>query len=111
MKDSPGMGEAYEKTKPFHPLYNLIVFPLFFWFYTMSLHDVAISELILPVGLLWGTFTIVIDLFGWVIIKHPWSLSFKEFYCDYQPWITLTYIIIYLSPALAFVIMRLIYDY
>lgn len=111
MKDSPGMGEAYEKTKPFHPLYNLIVFPLFFWFYTMSLHDVAISELILPVGLLWGTLTIVIDLFGWVIIKHPWSLSFKEFYCDYQPWITLTYIIIYLSPALAFVIIRLIYNY
>lgn len=105
------MGEAYEKTKPFHPLYNLIVFPLFFWFYTMSLHDVAISELILPVGLLWGTLTVIIDLFGWVIIKHPWSLSFKEFYCDYQPWITLTYIIIYLSPALAFVIIRLIYNY
>ncbi len=22
MKDSPGMGEGYEKTKPWHPLYN-----------------------------------------------------------------------------------------
>ena len=24
MKDSPGMGEGYEKTKPWHPLYNII---------------------------------------------------------------------------------------
>ena len=33
---------------------------------------------------------------GWVMIKHPWSLSFKEFYIDYQPWITLIYIAIFL---------------
>ena len=29
MKESPGMGEGYEKTKPWHPLYNIILFSLF----------------------------------------------------------------------------------
>ncbi len=33
MKDSKGMGEGYEKTKPWHPLYNLIVFPIFSYLY------------------------------------------------------------------------------
>lgn len=107
MKESPGMGEAYERTKPFHPLYNLIIFPLFAWLYFMSLKDAAIRDLVLPVSLLWGTLTIVIDLIGWVVIKHPWSLSFKEFYIDYQPWITLTYLIIYASPFLTYGLMYL----
>ena len=44
----------------------------------------------------------VFDVFGWVIIKHPWSLSFKEFYVDYQPWITLIYIAIFLGPVIGF---------
>ena len=26
MKEGPGMGEGYEKTKPWHPLYNIILF-------------------------------------------------------------------------------------
>lgn len=108
MKDSPGMGEAYEKTKPFHPLYNLIVFPLFAWIYFMSLgNGKVLWDYVLPVSLLWGTVTIVIDLAGWVLIRHPWSLSFKEFYIDYQPWITLTYLIIYASPFLAFWLISL----
>lgn len=107
MKESPGMGEAYERTKPFHPLYNLMIFPLFAWLYFMSLQDAVIWNLVLPVSLLWGTLTIVIDLIGWVVIKHPWSLSFKEFYIDYQPWITLTYLIIYASPFLTYGLMYL----
>lgn len=101
MKDSPGMGEAYEKTKPFHPLYNLIFFPLFAWLLMQTLGTFDIESTIFT-SLLWGTLTIIIDLFGWVIIKHPWSLTFKEFYVDYQPWITLTYLIIYTSPFIAY---------
>lgn len=34
---------------------------------------------------IWGTMTVVFDLIGWVLIKHSWSLSFKEFYIDYKP--------------------------
>ena len=66
--DENGMGEGYEKTKPWHPLYNIILF----------------------------------SLFGWVLIKHPWSLSFNEFYVDYQPWITLIYLAIFAGPTVGY---------
>lgn len=106
MKDSPGMGEAYEKTKPFHPLYNLVIFPLFAWLYFLTVGNLTLESAAIT-SLLWGTITLIIDLIGWVLIKHPWSLSFKEFYLDYQPWITLTYLIIYLSPFLTYGLMQI----
>lgn len=101
MKDSPGMGEGYEKTKPWHPLYNLLIFPLFAFFYFQNFDTITLS-LVVQTSILWGFITIVVDLFGWVLIKHPWSLTFKEFYLDYQPWITLIYITIFVSPFLAY---------
>ena len=103
MKNSPGMGEAYEKTKPFHPLYNLIVFPVFAWLYSLTINNLSL-EIALLTGLIWVGITIIGDLIGWVLIKHPWSLSFKEFYLDYQPWITLTYLIIFASPLAVYLL-------
>ena len=107
MKDSPGMGEGYEKTKPWHPLYNIIIFPLFAYLYLNGLEAATLSDAA-AASVVWGTITVVFDLFGWVLIKHPWSLSFKEFYVDYQPWITLIYISIYASPFIAYEIMNFI---
>lgn len=48
----------------------------------------------------------VVDLIGWVLIKHPWRLTFKEFYVDYQPWITLIYIAIFLGPVAGYWLVR-----
>lgn len=107
MKEGPGMGEGYEKTKPWHPLYNIIIFPIFSYIYFSGL-DVVILPNVIATSIIWGTITVVFDLIGWVIIKHPWSLTFKEFYIDYQPWITLIYITIYASPFIAYGIMNLI---
>lgn len=53
-------------------------------------------------GIIWAGICIVFDLFGWVIIKHPWSLSWKEFYFDYQPWITLIYVAIFFGPVIGY---------
>ncbi len=53
-------------------------------------------------GGLWAGISIVIDLVGWVLIKHPWSLTFKQFYVEYQPWITLVYLAIFLAPVIGF---------
>ena len=63
---------------------------------TMELNEAFVT------GAIWAGICIVFDVFGWVIIKHPWSLSFKEFYVDYQPWITLIYIAIFLGPVIGF---------
>ena len=100
------MGEGYEKTKPWHPLYNLLVFPAFAYLYLSGLETATLSNVI-ATSMIWGTITVVFDLIGWVLIKHPWSLTVREFYVDYQPWITLIYITIYASPFIAYGIMNL----
>lgn len=101
MADGPGMGEGYEATKPWHPLYNILIFPIAAYMYLSTLPIVTLHEVIVT-SIVWGTLTIIVDIVGWVIIKHPWSLTFKEFYIDYQPWITLIYLAIYISPFLAY---------
>lgn len=106
MKDSQRMGEGYEKTKPWHPLYNIIIFPLFAYIYFCGSETVTLANAA-TTSLIWGTITIVFDLIGWVLIKHPWSLTLKEFYIDYQPYITLIYISIYASPFIAYGIMSI----
>jgi hypothetical protein len=59
----------------------------------------------LIVGAFWAGIAIIGDLVGWVLIKHPWRLTFKEFYVDYQPWITLIYIAIFLGPIIGFIFL------
>lgn len=99
--DENGMGEGYEKTKPWHPLYNIILFSIFGWLYMNGLVEPTISEALIT-GTFWAGICILFDIFGWVIIKHPWSLSFKEFYVDYQPWITLIYLAIFAGPVVGY---------
>lgn len=101
--DENSMGEAYEKTKPWHPLYNIIIFPLFAILYLNTLQNPTFTDA-LATGVIWVGITIVIDLFGWVVIKHPWSLTFKGFYIDYQPYITLIYVAIFIAPIIAYLL-------
>jgi len=105
--DANSMGEGYEKTKPFHPLYNIILFPICAYLYLNTLSAPTITDAFIT-GLIWAGISIVFDVFGWVIIKHPWSLSFREFYVDYQPWISLIYFVILISPLIAFGINAII---
>ena len=95
--DENGMGEGYEKTKPWHPLYNLLLFPLFGWLYMRALAEPSAKEAIVT-GAIWAGICIVFDLVGWVLIRHPWRLTFRQFYVEYQPHITLIYLIIFVAP-------------
>ena len=73
--DEHSMGEGYEKTKPWHPLYNIILFSIFGYLYMGGLPVPTMTEAVIT-GAIWSGFCIVFDVFGWVIVKHPWSLSF-----------------------------------
>lgn len=106
MAEGPGMGQGYEMTKPWHPLYNIILFTLFGILYLRKVMEPTFKKAV-KTGALWAGISIVIDLFGWVIIKHPWSLTFREFYVDYQPWITIIYLAIFLSPVVSCFILTL----
>ncbi|SFI03187.1 hypothetical protein SAMN04487830_11871 [Pseudobutyrivibrio sp. OR37] len=107
MKESDGLGEAYEKTKPWHPLYNIIIFPIFGYLYLSGLSETTLQTALIT-GAIWAIVSIVIDLVGWVLIPHPLQLSFKQFYVEYQPWITLVYIAIFLGPVLGFLAASLV---
>ena len=106
MKESDGLGEAYEKTKPWHPLYNIIIFPILGYLYLSGLSDATLQTALIA-GAIWAIVSIVIDLVGWVLIPHPLQLSFKQFYVEYQLWIMLVYIAIFLGPVLGFLAVAL----
>jgi membrane-associated phospholipid phosphatase len=59
----------------------------------------------LTTGAIWVSICIIFDFVGWVLIKHPWSLTFKQFYVEYQPWITLIYIAIFMGPVIGYWLM------
>ena len=66
-----------------------------------GLSDPTLEQALLT-GAIWAGICIVFDVFGWVIIRHPWSLSFREFYLDYQPYISLIYLAIFLGPVVGY---------
>ena len=105
MAQGPGLGEGYEMTKPWHPLYNIIIFTLFGFIYLRGLAEPTFKKA-LTTGALWSGMSIVFDLVGWVLIKHPWSLTFRQFYVEYQPWITLVYIAMFVAPLLGYRILK-----
>jgi hypothetical protein len=91
----------YAKTVPFHPIYNIVIWPIFSYLYLLNVSSSDLWKEALIVGGIWVLMTIVIDLIGWVLIKHPWRMTFKEMYVNYQPWITLIYVSIFASPLIA----------
>lgn len=105
MAEGPGLGEGYEMTKPWHPLYNIILFTFFGWLFLRGLVQPTLKKA-LATGALWSGISIVFDLVGWVLIKHPWSLTFKQFYVEYQPWITLVYLAMLLGPVLGYLLLK-----
>ena len=61
--DEHGMGEGYEKTKPWHPLYNIVLFTLFGWLYLRGISDPFLTEALMTGGI-WAGLCIVFDVFG-----------------------------------------------
>jgi hypothetical protein len=101
----PGVGmlqaPAFVATVPYHVLIMLLVWPVFAWLYfrkrrpTNSLQE---SKQTLHLAFLWLVSAMVVDFVGFVLIKNAWSMTPHELYVDYQPWITLIYVSIFLSP-------------
>lgn len=96
---------AYLMTLPYHPLLNLFWLP-FAWLY---LRTYTIDNRLLEafrLGAFWTALSMLVDLVGWVLIPHPWAMTFRQFYVGYQPWITLIYLVIFASPVLVIFFTR-----
>ena len=76
----------------------LIVWPVFAGIYFRR-RSSGIKER-WTLGTFWVVAAMLVDLICFVIVKSPYSFSFYEFYVLYQPWLTLIYLAIFLSPLI-----------
>lgn len=97
---SVGQSPAYVQSMPYHPLLNLPAWVCFSWLYLRTWQGENRQREAWRLGLFWVVISIVKDLFVWVLIPSPVQMTFHEMYVEYQPWLTLTYAVILLSPVL-----------
>ena len=100
---------SFVATVPYHVLIMLLVWPVFAWVYFRKRgqgnHDKEVRET-LRLSFLWLAAAMIVDFVCFVLIKHPWSLTPHEFYVEYEPWISLIYISIFLSPWIRLALSR-----
>lgn len=100
---------AFTATVPYHVLIMLLVWPLFAWAYLRKRlsrdRDREVRET-LRLSFFWLAAAMIVDFVCFVLIKHPWSLTPYEFYIEYEPWISLIYISIFLSPLISLGLLR-----
>jgi hypothetical protein len=102
---------SFTATVPYHVLIMLLVWPVFAWLYFRKRQqenpDKEVMET-LHLSFLWLAAAVVVDWVCFVLIKHPYSLTLHEFYVEYQPWISLIYASIFLSPLIHLGLSRLL---
>jgi hypothetical protein len=89
----------------------LIVWPIFAWIYFKKpgQKNLALqSQETWQLSFLWLALAMIVDLVGFVLIKSPYSLTSHEFYVIYQPWISLIYVAIFLSPLIRLWLARVL---
>ena len=92
---------AFVATVPYHVLIMLLVWPLFAWLYFRKRRPSDPQQerkQTLQLGILWLLSAMLVDFVGFVLIKSPWTMTPHELYVIYQPWISLIYLSIFLSP-------------
>ena len=102
---------SFTATVPYHVLIMLLVWPAFAWVYFRKRQpqnrDGELKEA-LRLSFFWLAAAMIVDFACFVLIKHPWSLTPYEFYVEYEPWIGLIYISIFLSPLICLGLLRLL---
>ena len=89
---------AFVATVPYHVLIMLVIWPLFAWFYFKG-REPQFAETT-RLSFFWLLASIITDYICFVIPEHIYSLTHYEFYVMYQPWISLIYLAIFLSPII-----------
>ena len=95
---SPVKAPVFLATVPYHVLVMLIVWPLFAGLYFKKSKKTNTEQETLQLALLWLVLAMAVDCVCFVVIQTPFSLTWHQFYVDYQPWISLIYLAIFLSP-------------
>jgi hypothetical protein len=102
--------DASVSTVLYHVLIMLIAWPVFAWIYFKKpkQRKLAVqSEKTLGLAFFWLAAAVIVDLVDFVLIKSPYSLTPHGFYVIYQPWTSLAYMAIFLSPLIRLCFSRL----
>lgn len=97
---SVGRSPAYLMSMPWHPLFNLPIWLLFSRGYLKRVSTDQVQAEGWRLGLFWGLIAVVKDYLVWVLIPSPIQMTHYEMYVEYQPWLTLIYLVIFLCPVL-----------
>jgi hypothetical protein len=92
---------SFVATVPYHVLIMLLIWPVAAGIYfKRSLQENSKAQIkeTLLLSFAWVAAAIITDFVCFVWIKHSYSLTSYEFYVIYQPWISLIYLSIFLSP-------------
>jgi hypothetical protein len=95
---------AYMQTEKYLPLINLIVWLICTGIYFKHVKINLFTAFTL--GITWLVIALLVDYIGFVLIKHPLSVDAKGFYIDQFPWIYLTYVSVFSSPVIYFLVGR-----
>lgn len=97
--EAPG----FVMTVPYHIIINALTWSFFGFLYLRKTGRAERSVLnAIRLGAFWLAIALTIDVFAFVLIQHPYSMTAREFYIDYQPWITLTYLTVIGGPTIAY---------
>ncbi|MCA0363039.1 MAG: hypothetical protein LCH67_03290 [Bacteroidetes bacterium] len=107
---SPFKDPTFLKTVPYHLLINLICWTFFSFLYLKSKkkenNDISGSEAIY-LGIFWLVMAMIADYISFVLIKSPMSFTPYQFYIENQPWISIMYFFVLITPLISYYILRL----
>jgi hypothetical protein len=102
----PSQSPAYKVTEPFQPLLCLIFYSFFAYRHLRHATKESLRKETLRLSAIGLMGSILVDFVSFVLIPHPYAFTFTEFYVGYQPWITMIYAVIFVSPILMMILLK-----
>jgi len=98
---------AFVMTVPYHLLINLLTWTLFSYLYFKKKEgNKYLLKEAFHLSCFWLVLAMIVDFIGFVLIKSPLSLTPHQFYVEYQPWISITYLLVFISPFISYGILK-----
>jgi len=107
---SPFQDPTFIMTVPYHLLINLLCWTFFSFLYLKVKKNekdyISLKEASY-LGIFWLVMAMIVDFISFVLIKSPMSFTPYQFYIENQPWISIMYFIVLVSPVISYGFLRL----
>ncbi|MFV0391822.1 MAG: hypothetical protein ACK5KP_08065 [Paludibacteraceae bacterium] len=97
--------KAYLKSLTIFPVYYLVVWIICSVFFLKESNPEKIYLIALIAGAIWLLLTLLLETLVWSKIRHKFQLTLKEMYQRSQPWISISYYAVLISPLIIALIL------